>query len=445
MLKELIIVGGGPAGHAAARAAAEAGVSSVLIVERDAFGGTCTNRGCIPTKFLLTRTGSARDGAGPETTVDWEQLMKHKAALVQGLSRSIERDLQTRKVEIARGSASFISPHEIEVSAAGGARTVFEGEKIILATGSEPAQLPGFPADGTAILSSDDALQLRKLPESLAVIGSGAVGAEFTQIFARLGVNVSLIEAAERLFPAEDPEVDKLFRTTYERMGVAVHAGSPVAAIEKLEKRVRVLLSSGDTVEAECALVGVGRNLATSGIGCERAGVMLGARSEAVIDDDLRTSQPHIFAAGDVTGRMLLAHAASYMGRYAARRSCGLASGKVPYRSIPWAIFTTPEVASVGLTEAMAKRSGAPCLTRLVPMMDNVKARIDRSTEGFFKVVVESATGKILGGTIVGDHASDLIHIVALAVHQGMSVSDLRGFSFAHPTIAESIGDLFMI
>jgi dihydrolipoamide dehydrogenase len=445
MLKELIIVGGGPAGHAAARAAAESGMSRILIVERDAFGGTCTNRGCIPTKFLLMRTGSIRDAVRAEIPAAWERLLKHKDALVQGLSRSIELDIVARNVEIARGSASFLSPHEIEVRTARGENNVFEGGKFILATGSEPAQLPGFRTDGNTILTSDDALQLRRLPDSLAVIGSGAVGAEYAHIFSRLGVNVSLIEAAERLFPAEDPEVDHLFRKIYERMGVAVRTGSPVAAIEKLEKGVRVLLSSGGAVEAESALVGVGRSLATSGLGCDRAGVRLGTRSEVVIDDDLCTSQPHIFAAGDVTGRMLLAHAASYMGRYAARRSCGLAFGKVPYRSIPWAIFTTPEVASVGMTEAMAKRSGVSCVTRLVPMIDNVKARIDRSTEGFFKIVIESGTGKILGGTIVGDHASDLIHIIALAVHQGMSVSDLQGFSFAHPSIAESLGDLFML
>jgi pyruvate/2-oxoglutarate dehydrogenase complex dihydrolipoamide dehydrogenase (E3) component len=205
---------------------------------------------------------------------------------------------------------------------------------------------------------------------------------------------------------------------------------------------VSVILRSGAVIEAACALVGIGRKLSTAGIGCDAAGIALGARGEILVDDDLRTSQSHILAAGDATGRMLLAHAASYMGEFAARRSIGEEFGRVPYHSIPWATFTSPEVASVGLTEEAAARKGLDCRSASVPMVDNVKARIDRTTEGFFKVVAERASGRIVGGTIVGSHASDLIHVVAIAIHQEMSVSDMRSFSFLHPSISESIGEL---
>ena len=163
-----------------------------------------------------------------------------------------------------------------------------------------------------------------------------------------------------------------------------------------------------------------------------------------MVDGNLGTAQPHIMAAGDVTGRMLLAHAASYMGKFAGRMSAGLPFSPVPYHSIPWATFTTPEVAAVGLSLEAAERSGLDCKTASVPLMDNVKARIDRTTEGFFKIVAEKGTGRIVGGTIVGPHASDLIHIIALAVHKRMTTTEMRGFSFVHPSISESIGDLFM-
>lgn len=447
MLKQCITIGGGPAGTAAALAAVEAGFGSVLLVERDALGGTCTNRGCIPTKFFLSRSDTIardREGGGGAAS-DWGRVLAHKNALVQGLSRSIEGNCRAKGVEIARGRARFISPHEIEVDDASGGRTTFAGEHFIIATGSRPAQIPGSPSDGVSIITSDEALDLRQLPASIAIIGSGAVGAEFAHIFTRLGVTVTLIEAASRLFPAEDPDVDQVFRKIYSRMGVAVHTGDPVAGIEIRNggSSVAVTLVSGTVVEAEKTLVGVGRALQTDTLDCEAAGIETNRRGGVVVDANLQTSQPHILAAGDVTGRMLLAHAASYMGGFAGRMAAGQTFPPIPYHSIPWATFTTPEVAAVGMTLEAATRSGLDCTTASVPLMENIKARIDRTTEGFFKIVAEKGTGRLVGGTIVGPHASDLIHVVALAVHKGMTVSEMKGFSFIHPSISESIGDLF--
>lgn len=448
MVKQCIIIGGGPAGTAAALAAVESGLESVLLIERDAMGGTCTNRGCIPTKFLLSKSDTVRPGQVPVGTVagQWSGFLKHKNALVQGLSRSIEANLRGKRTEIAQGSAKFINPHEIDVVDAGGGHTVYTGEKIIIAAGSKPAELPGSPSDGTSIITSDQALGLDPLPESLVIVGSGAVGAEFAFIFTRLGVRITLIEAAQRLFPVEDQQVDLVFRKIYERMGVKVHTGDPVARIESRDEgsQVAVLLASGTAVIAAKVLVAVGRHLETPNLDCQAAGIAINQRGGVVVDDDLSTSQPHIFAAGDVTGRMLLAHAASYMGDFAGRRAAGMKFPSVPYRSIPWATFTTPEVAAVGLTLEAAERSGLECTAHMVPLMDNIKARIDRTTEGFFKIVSEKETGRIIGGTIVGPHASDLIHVVALAIHKQMTRAEMRGFVFIHPSVSESIMDLFV-
>lgn len=449
MNRQCIVIGGGPAGSAAALAARDAGLSSVLLVERGDLGGTCTNRGCIPTKFLLSRSEAAagKSAAASATSPEWTRILQHKNALVQGLSRSVEARCREKGIAIARGDARFVSPHEIEVVDGSGERTVHGGDAIVIATGSVPCQLTGAPSNGTSIITSDEALNLDPLPKSLVIVGSGAVGAEFAFIFTRLGVQVTIVEAAPRLFPLEDPDVDAVFHKIYARLGVAVHVGDPVVGIEVRDggSTVAVLLKSGAVIQAAKALVAIGRTLQTKTLACDAAGIALNARGGVVVDDELRTSQPHILAAGDVTGRMLLAHAASYMGNFAGHKVAGQPFSPVPYTSIPWATFTTPEVGAVGLTIEGAQRAGMACTAGSVPLMDNVKARIDRTTDGFFKVVVERGTGRLVGGTIVGPHASDLIHIVALAIHQRLTVADMRGFCFAHPSLSESLGDLFVI
>lgn len=439
MLKNLIIIGGGPAGNAAALTAAAAGCDAILLVEKDAMGGTCTNRGCIPTKFLLSR--SEISGGSPG---EWEKLLAHKKGLVQGLSRSIESRCLKEKIEVVKGRGRLIGPTEVAVDLADGGTKIFKAGKVILATGSVPAQLPNSRSDGTTVIGSDEALELADLPKTMVIVGSGPVGAEFAQIFTRFGVIVSLIEAFDRIFPMEDREVHELFMKKYRQMGVDVRLGDPVAAIDVQGGRAVVKLKSGVVVEADRALIGIGRRLKTDELGLENVGISVGPRGEIPVDAELRTSQPTIYAAGDITGRMLLAHVASCQGEFAARRALGLPHPEIPYRSISWATFTKPEIASVGVTSESATRQGIEHRFAVVPLMENVKARIDRTTEGFVKIVVDNNEGRVIGGTVVGPQASDIVHILALAIHQRMTMGDLAGFCFNHPSVAEIIQDVII-
>lgn len=436
MLKDFIIIGGGPAGNTAALEAAQLGAKSILLVERDAMGGTCTNRGCIPSKFYLSRSERLAATGAPSST-EWAALLAHKRSLVQGLSRSIEANCRQRGVEIVPGIARVEGGGRVVVAGPAGETLRYESPRILIAAGSEPAALPGVTPDGERILTSTDALELPELPASLVVIGSGAVGSEFATIFRRFGVTVTIVEAAGRLFPQEDPEVDLLFRKIYDRAGIGYRTGDPVERVAPDGAGVRVSLNSGETLLAEKALLGVGRILLTDGLGCEAAGVARGPRGEILVDEHLATSSAGVWAAGDATGRMLLAHAASYQGAYAARRAFGAPYGPVPYGSIPWATYTQPEVASVGLTEEGARRAGVDAVSASRPLMESIRARIDRSTEGFFKLVAERGSGRVVGGTVVGPHASELIHIVAMAIHAGLDMTRMDGFCFAHPSVSE--------
>lgn len=434
-MKKVIVIGGGPGGNVAALAAARHGVGKIVLVEKDVIGGTCTNRGCIPTKFFLSRV---TEGTG---AAEWAKLMAHKKALVRGLTSSIEKSCLAAGVEILRGHGRLAGPNTVEVRGENGKVTRVEGESIIIATGSAPADLPGLTADGDQIITSTEALNLPEAPRSMIVIGSGAVGSEFATIFHRAGTKVTIVEAMDRLFPGEDREVHDLFSRLYRKRGIDFVVADPVAAVERggQGNLVTVTLASGKTLTADKVLVGVGRRLLSADIGLEAAGLAPGRRGEIAVDGELRTARPHIFAIGDVTGRMLLAHLASFQGLQAGRQAVGKSSREVPYHAIPWSIFTSPEIASVGMNETMAASQGRDCRAAVVPLMSSIKSRIDRTTDGFVKVVAAGEGGRIVGGTVVGPHASDMIHIISLAVHHQMTAGEMSGMVFAHPTLAENI------
>jgi dihydrolipoamide dehydrogenase len=437
-VKKLIVLGGGPGGNTAALTAARHGVEGVVLVEQGAMGGTCTNRGCIPTKFLLSRLERMGSSAAPDEK-EWKKLVSHKNALVKGLSSSIEKSCGAAGVEIARGRGRLTGEHTVEVTGADGDTFVLKGEKIIIASGSSPAEIPGLALDGETILSSTEALNLARPPRSMVIVGSGAVGSEFAFIFHRAGTRVTIVEAMDRLFPGEDSEVHDLFTSRYAKMGVDFVTGDPVAGVEPGRRgEVKVHFRSGTILEADKVLVAAGRRLLTADIGLESAGIKRGPGGEIAVDEELRTSSPDIYAVGDVTGKLLLAHLASFQGAQAARAAAGKGGRPVPYHAVPWSIFTSPEIATVGVNETEAERREIEHTAALVPWMANIKARIDRKTEGFVKVVADGE-GRIIGGTVVGEHASDMIHILSVAIHQGATAADLAGMVFAHPGLAETV------
>jgi len=443
MMKDMIIIGGGPAGNAAALAARSAGVRSVVLVERDAMGGTCTNRGCIPTKLLLARSRHFTregDGDGPAPG-EWARTLTYKRGLVRGLSRSIGERCRQAGVEIVSGTGRLAGGMRVEVETVDGAVEEYEGRRIVLAAGSAPAVIPGATVDGKAIITSDEALELEEPPASLVVIGSGAVGSELACLFNRLGTRVTMVEAAERLFPHEDAGVGEIFGVHWERAGVEVVTGDPVERVEAGPGGAEVVLHSCRRIAAERVLVAVGRRLLGAGLRCELAGVELGPGGEVVVDAELRTTAEGVYAAGDVTGRMLLAHVATAEGEAAALAASGRAKPGIRYDAIPWATFTTPEVASVGLGADVAAARGIEVAAGSARFMDNVKSRIDRATEGFVKVVAERGTGRIIGATIVGAHASEMIHSLGVAIDSGLSASRLRRFVYLHPCASETITD----
>jgi dihydrolipoamide dehydrogenase len=437
-VKKLVVIGGGPGGNAAALTAARHGAGEVVLVERDALGGTCTNRGCIPTKFLLSRLEEGVDAAG-----GWPRLMAHKNALVRGLSASIGKSCRQAGVEVLTGRGRLAGPGFVEVEGGDGKVTRIETEQTVLAAGSAPAAIPGLDVDGKRIITSTEALDLPDPPPSMIVIGSGAVGSELALIFHRAGSRVTLVEAMDRLFPGEDREVHDLFDKLYGKLGIGVVTGDMVESVEGGgEEDCRVRLASGQLLEAHSVLVGVGRRLQTEGLGLETVGLEPGAGGEIVVDGELRTAREEIFAVGDVTGKLLLAHLASFQGLQAGLRAIGSPGREVPYHAVPWTIFTSPEVATVGLNETSASSAGHAFLAATVPWMDNIKARIDRTTDGFVKIVAERKTGRILGGTVVGPHASDMIHIIGSAVHHRHTVDDMAAMVFAHPGLAETIHEV---
>ena len=440
-MKRLIVLGGGPGGNAAALAAARHGCKQVMLVEKDAMGGTCTNRGCIPTKFLLSRL--EQNPPSPDRRgAAWGRLMAHKRSLLRGLSASIERSCLDAGVEIIKGHGRLTGPATVAVADDGPGERKIEGDGIIIATGSAPAMPPAFEMDGERVITSTEALDLQSPPSSIAIIGSGAVGSEFAFIFQRAGSNVTVIEGEDRLFPGEDVDVHQVFTALFDKMGISYRTGSPVKSAAPAGDGADVTLASGEHIEAERVLVGVGRRLLTNDIGLREAGVELGERGEIIVDDRLMTSREGVMAVGDVTGRLLLAHLASFQGVQAARNVLGRKANPVPYDAVPWAIFTTPEIATVGLNEAGGKRRGVGLVSASVPWMDNIKSRIDRETEGFVKINADKETGKIVGGTIVGVHASDTIHIISSFIHSGATVGDAAGMVFAHPGLAETISEV---
>ena len=437
---DLTVIGSGPGGYVAAIHAARMGASVAILEQKDTeWGGTCLNWGCIPTKALIqgaevfqaVRRAAEFGVRAPEPEVDWPAMQGRKDRVVEGMRKGVQGLLQAKGVEMitARGKL------------AGGTRVNADGRElearsVLLAPGSAVA-LPPVPGAELG-LTSDTILGLDHVPESLIVIGGGVVGMEFAGVFSLLGAKVTVIEMLDQLLAPMDPDVAGRFQQLMARRGVAFHLGARVEEIARVDGRARVRLAGGD-VEAEQVLVATGRRPNTADLGLEQVGIAMN-RAAVAVDQYLRTNAEGIYAIGDATGITMLAHAASYQGEIAVTNALGERRISADYTAIPACIYTDPEIAYVGQSEAQARANGQDVKVGQFPFSALGRAMVLGETSGLVKVVADQ-DGYLLGVTIMGPRATDLIAEAALALNVGITAAELSHVVHAHPTLPEALAE----
>ncbi len=451
----IAILGSGPGGYVAALRAARHG-AAVTLIEKDVIGGTCLNRGCIPTKALLASADAlAKARAGEEygfgvtgeVFPDLPKMMARKDRVVTQIRDSVEVLLKKAKVKVLKGTGRLApgssgAACEVLVETADGP-VVVEADKVIIATGSEPAELPMFDFTHPAILTSTSALELEAIPESLLIVGAGVIGCEFASLFAELGTHITMVEMMPQMLPTEDKRLAKQFQGVYRKRGIQILLNTKVEEIvEYGADHVVARLADGSEVRAEKVLVSVGRKPNTAGLGLEAVGVQTDPRGYITVNEYLETTTPGIYAIGDVNGGIMLAHVASHEA-FVAVDNC-LAAGledrrQRDLRSTPSCTYSHPEVASVGLNEERAAEQGFQPITGTYRFPALGKAIAMGEDVGYVQLVVDKETDTILGASMMGPHVTDVIHEVAIAVQNRLSVTQLGETIHAHPTIAEAV------
>ncbi|MXV74137.1 dihydrolipoyl dehydrogenase [Candidatus Poribacteria bacterium] len=439
------IIGGGPGGYVAAIKAAQLG-GTVCLIEKGEWGGTCLNRGCIPTKTLFavanlaTQVQEASDFGvhiSGEATIDYPQVLTHKNAVIEQLTGGIAQLLKANKVDTFNGTATLTNKNTIVVSKPDGTTEELLAKNVIIATGSEPAEPPVFEIDETQVLTTTGVLNLTELPESLLIVGGGVSGCEFASIFNALGCEVTVLELLPTILVTEDVQVIRHIQLFMKRKGITIHTGVKLTHVKKSDTDVTAVLESGEEITAEKMLVSIGRRYNTENIGLEKVGVRTES-GKIVVDTRMQTNIPGIYAVGDVASRYLLAHVASAEGKISAQNCLGNPV-EMDYQVIPWCVFTLPEIGHVGMTEKEATDEGYEVKIGRFPYAANGKALGLRETDGFVKTVSDADSGDILGVHIVGAQASTLIHEAAVAVRLGASAADIAHTVHAHPTLSEMV------
>jgi len=454
-LPHIAILGAGPGGYVAAIRAAQLG-ARVSVIEAQALGGVCLNWGCIPSKALLAvvelgdkvkkASSMGLKIAGP-VTYDLSQMVARKNQVVNGLVKGIATLFKAWNVEYIEGHGVLRDRQHVLVRLDNGEERSVAADAIIVATGSSWPNLPQFPIDGRQVLTSQHLLDLTAIPRRLLIIGGGVEGCEFASLYSGLGTEVTIVELMDRVPPLEDEDVSSTMSRELKKRNVTVITGTTVERLDRREHGVSANLKDGQTVEAEVLLVSVGRGLNSRGIGLEGVGVQTGRRGEILVNAQMETSVPGIYAIGDVTGKAMLAHVASAQGKVAVEHILGHRTS-MRYDVVPAGIFTLPEIGRVGLTEAQARErseasaeapSGGGLKIGRFRYTALGKAQATGDTTGFCKVIARADNGKILGVHIVGAHAADLIHEAAMAMQLGATVSQVADMIHAHPTLAEGI------
>ena len=448
--EQVIVVGGGVGGYPAALRAARLG-ADVTLIEKDRMGGVCLNRGCIPTKVFLhsaslyeeVKRASLFGLTAEKLKIDYNGLLARKNTIVNRLTAGVASLLKNKKVKVLKGTAAFTDSNTMKIVETG---KVVAGDKFILATGSIPAQL-SFPGSADIpLLTSDDLLNMESLPSSLLIIGGGYIGVELGQFYSRMGVKVSIVEMTDRIIPTEDEEISRALEASLSKEGVAILTETTVEKIEKVRNDKKIILSAPggkkEIITSEVAQ-SVGRRPHYAGMNIEKIGLET-QMGRIKANDKMQTNIPHIYAAGDVTGGILLAHVAMAEGDCAARNALGYLS-PLSYRAVPRCIYTSPEVACVGLTEKNAiNERGAVQVSRF-PFHAIGKASLMEQTEGMIKIVADKQYGEVLGVHIIGPHATELIAEAVLAMELEVTVEELAHTIHPHPTLSEGIGEAAML
>jgi dihydrolipoamide dehydrogenase len=439
---DIAVLGAGPGGYPAAIKAAQLG-KRVALIEANELGGTCLNRGCIPSKALISNADKLkliRDAQSygihisGDISIDFPQMIARKNGVVEKVRKNLEGLLKSNQITIVRGFGKFISPHEIKVT--GQDNVIIRADKIIIATGSEPRNIPAFPFDQKQILDSTALLNIDYIPESIAIVGGGIIGCEFASLFNALGSKVTIIEMLPSILPTVPTSVSSVLVKAFQKKGIEIIVNAAVQSIDKTATGVMVKLPEDKHVSAEIALVAVGRKLNTDQIGLERAGLAPDKSGIIPVNEKMETSVDGIYAIGDIASKWWLAHVASHQGLIAAENACGH-EARMHYNAVPSVIFTDPEIGIVGMSLEEANAAGYRASIGTFPFQALGKAQAALMTDGFAQIVIDSASGQILGAQVVGHDAGTLVGEMGVAIANELTVGCIAETMHAHPTIAE--------
>lgn len=448
---DLVVIGGGPGGYVAAIRAAQLGMSVACVEKRGSLGGTCLNVGCIPSKALLQSSHhfetASKDFAahGIKTTgleVDLEAMLQRKAKVVDDLTKGIEFLFKKNKITYIQGMAVLSGDGKIDVSLLAGGEQQITATNILIATGSDVAQLPGIEIDEKQIISSTGALALENIPSKMIVVGGGVIGLELGSVWRRLGAEVTVVEFLDTLLPGMDMDVRKQMQRSMKKQKMNIKLSTKVIGAEKNSNGVTLTVESSkkgtETLEADVVLIAIGRIPYTNGLGLEDIGVATDEKGFIQVDGNLKTSVDGVYAIGDVIGGAMLAHKAEEEGVAIAEHLSGK-PGHVNYGAIPGVVYTWPEVASVGRSEDGLKRDGIAYTVGKFPFSANSRARANGDSEGFVKILADAETDRVLGVHMVGPGAGELIAEAVSVIEFAGSAEDIARTCHAHPTMSEAV------
>ncbi len=440
---DIVVLGGGPGGYVAAIRGAQLG-AKVALIEDNELGGTCLNRGCIPTKAMIAsvdKLEAVKDASEfgidvANFSINFSKIQERKSQVVEQLVKGIHFLMKKNKIKVYKGYGIFKNDKELEVKTDEGTELV-TGKNIIIATGSKPLVFDNFNYDGKDIITSDEALELKEIPSNLLIIGGGVIGCEFATIYSALGSQVTIVEALPNLLPMVDRDIAMRLQSFFKKKKITIKTKTMIKELIKTAEGVKAITDKEELI-FDKVLVSIGRKINSEGFGLENTGVELGSKGEILVNDKMQTNVPHIYAIGDVTNINLLAHVASYQGLTAAHNIMGQQK-VMAYNVVPNCVFTKPEVASVGLTSEKCKEMGISTKVGKFNFMANGKALAMGEPDGLVKIIAKEDDNTIVGVHIIGPHASDLIAEAAVAVEKKLTLEELASVIHAHPTLAEAV------